>query len=157
MVYSGKWHVSREESPEDRGWEDLSSGPKKGAMERARDAEVWKQARAELSADELRAQGQIFRPGWGHRLVYGSVPARGPNGYEGTGDYHTVERALKVLPQLAAGEEPWCLFIGVNGPHDAFIIPEPFAKMYDADEGEHTRQIDSRFCGRCPPYGVVAS
>jgi arylsulfatase A-like enzyme len=136
MVYSGKWHVSREEGPEDRGWEDLGSGPKKGAMERARDAEVWKQARAELSADELRAQGQIFRPGWGHRLVYGSIPARGPNGYEGTGDYHTVERALKVLPQLAAGDKSWCLFIGVNGPHDAFIIPEPFAKMYDADEVE---------------------
>jgi len=147
MAYSGKWHVSREESPGDRGWENLNSGPPKGAMERARDSEVWKQARAELSADEptpchlprgekARAQGQIFRPGWGHRLVYGSVPAKGPNGYEGTGDYHTVERALKVLPELAAGEKPWCLFVGVNGPHDAFVIPEPFAKMYDADEVE---------------------
>ncbi len=134
MVYSGKWHVSHEEGPDDRGWEVLGSGPQKGAMERARDSEVWKQARAELSTDELRARDQIFRSGWGHRLVYGSVPAKGPNGYEGTGDYRTVERAFKTLPELAAGDEPWCLFVGVNGPHDAFVIPEPFAKMYDPDE-----------------------
>ena len=134
LVYSGKWHVSREEGPEDRGWETLGSGPRRGAMERARDSAVWQQALSELNADELRAPGQIFRPGWGHRLVYGSVPAKGPNGYEGTGDHRTVKRALKVLPELAAGEEPWCLFIGVNGPHDAFVIPEPFAQMYAPDE-----------------------
>ena len=38
------------------------------------------------------------------------------------------------MESLAAGGEPWCLFVGPNGPHDPFIVPEPYASMYDPAE-----------------------
>ncbi|MDP7236614.1 MAG: choline-sulfatase, partial [Candidatus Latescibacteria bacterium] len=31
-------------------------------------------------------------------------------------------------------DTPWCLYIGPNGPHDPFNIPERFADMYDPDQ-----------------------
>jgi arylsulfatase A-like enzyme len=135
LAYSGKWHVSRDEGAEDRGWINLSGASRKGgsAVRNRRDPDIWQSEKEDLEANRRRSRGEVLRPGWGNRLLYGSVPAKGPNGYEETGDHRIVQRALAGLADLTAGDDPWCLFIGVNGPHDAFIIPEVFARMYDPE------------------------
>ena len=136
LAYCGKWHVSRVEGPEDRGWENLGYGAEKGQVAQTSVPKFWREARAELNRDIPRGRGQLFRPGWGHQCIYGAVPDQGPNGYEGTGDYRIGMRALEALPRLAACDDPWFLMIGVHGPHDAFIVPETFARMYDAEQVE---------------------
>lgn len=130
LIYTGKWHVSRNIGPEDRGWDTL--GIKKAAFsDRRREPEFWQAPKSEMEENHPRRRGELLRPGWGNMLLYGSRPAKGPKGYEGTGDYRTVQRGLEGLKKLAAGDQPWCLFVGVTGPHDSYVIPEPFAKMYD--------------------------
>ena len=132
MFFSGKWHVSNEENPKDRGWEELKvSSPgdgKRGTPPESR----WHDAASEDQS--TRARGQIMRPGWGNYQVYGSRPTQSEKGYDTTNDYGYAAEALKVLPDLASSEEPWCLFVGPNGPHDPFIVPENYATMYDPAE-----------------------
>ncbi|MCC7492464.1 MAG: sulfatase-like hydrolase/transferase [Fimbriimonadaceae bacterium] len=130
LGYSGKWHVSRDIMPADRGWTDYGSGPLRGQFSTSRQPANWERAHRELTAPEPRQPGWVQRPGWGNIRVYGSVPDGGPRGYEGTADHRVVTRAIDGLRQLAAGEDPWCLYVGTGGPHDPYIVPETFARMY---------------------------
>jgi arylsulfatase A-like enzyme len=132
MAFSGKWHVSDTENPADRGWEELVvTAPKGSFMHRS--PEQWRDIGAGDS-DVVRAPGSIKRPGWGDFRLYGSYPDRGPKGYEGTSDARVVTAAVEALPGLAASGEPWCLYVGPLGPHDPFVVPEWFLRMYDGVE-----------------------
>lgn len=133
LAYAGKWHVSGEENPADRGWEELYvTGRTEGYRERRLD--WW--AERDISAEQTcpRERGQIKRPGWGDYQLYDSYPTDGPKGYENERDYEVVQSALEALPRLAGKDAPWVLFIGPSGPHDPFIIPERFAQMYYPDD-----------------------
>ena len=92
LAYSGKWHVSRDEGAEDRGWVNLAGISRKGAgaVRDRRRSEVWQSEKEDLKVNRPRNRGEVLRSGWGNRLLYGSVPAKGPNGYEETGDHRIV-------------------------------------------------------------------
>ena len=133
LAYAGKWHVSNVEDPGDRGWRELLVTCGKGSFHHAR-YERFDQIAVEQQEDLRREEGMIWRPGWGHYRLYGSVPDGGPKGYEKVHDYKVVQSAIEGLGELARGGEPWALYCGPQGPHDPFIIPEKFARMYDPDE-----------------------
>jgi arylsulfatase A-like enzyme len=136
LTYTGKWHVSDAEDPSDRGWEQLTLTAAKGSyMHRSiRDWEKMAREGSGGAEGEPRGRGEILRPGWGHFRLYGSFPTDGSKGYEEHRDYRVVREALEALPRLAAGGDPWFLFIGVTGPHDPFIVPERFVDLYDPAE-----------------------
>jgi arylsulfatase A-like enzyme len=130
LAYSGKWHVTDAENPSDRGWEELLVTAGKGSyMDRS--IAQWRRQAEEPEPGGPRARGQVLRPGWGHYQLYRTVPDAGPNGYEGHPDYRVVRSALEALPRLAREEGPWCLYVGTVGPHDPFVVPERFVRMYD--------------------------
>ena len=130
LAYSGKWHVTDAENPADRGWDEIMVTAGKGSYMH-RSIRDWETMAQQPPTDEPRKRGEIVRPGWGNVQLYRTVPAGGPKGYEGTGDYRTVKAAVDAIPQLAAGDEPWFLFVGPNGPHDPYVVPEPFVRQYD--------------------------
>jgi arylsulfatase A-like enzyme len=130
LAYAGKWHVTDAEDPSDRGWEELLVSAGKGSFMH-RSQEQWRQQAAEPEPEGSRGRGQVLRPGWGHYQLYRTLPDTGPNGYEGTRDYRTVQSALEALPRLASRDAPWFLYVGPSGPHDPFFVPERFVKMYD--------------------------
>ncbi|MGC9319075.1 MAG: sulfatase-like hydrolase/transferase [Armatimonadota bacterium] len=135
LSFAGKWHVSGVENPADRGWKELH------VTARATDRHELRLQRildgvAEEDHSRPREDGQILRPGWINRHIYGSRPDAGPKGYEDVGDYTVVQSAMEELPRLAEQNAPWMLYCGPSGPHDPFIIPERFASMYDPDEVE---------------------
>ena len=132
MMYSGKWHVSNHENPRDRGWEELEVGAPGDQRSGTPPMSQWESAARE--SNETRHRGQILRPGWGHYQLYGTRPSQTSKGYEDSVDYGYVNTANEILPELTASDDPWCLYIGPNGPHDPFIVPERFAAMYDPDE-----------------------
>jgi arylsulfatase A-like enzyme len=133
-ILCGKWHVSGEEDPKDRGWEERAVTAA-GATLHSRTIEHWRQGpqHADSSGSE-RPRGHVQRPGWGDFTVYKTLPDGGPKGYEADPDYKVLQAALTALPELAAGDEPWCLFVGHIGPHDPFNVPEKFVKLYDPAE-----------------------
>lgn len=132
MVYSGKWHVSNRENPRDRGWEERAVGGPGNSEHGRPPLSRWEEAAREPEGH--RDRGQVLRPGWGNYQVYGTQ--RGTKGYQNTGDYEFVSQGIEALDDLTSGNDPWCLFIGPNGPHDPFIIPEPYAAMYDPGDIE---------------------
>lgn len=136
MAYSGKWHVSHEEGPEERGWQNLNGPFPKGKPDARLQPQMWQSAKQQLAAPEARQRGCVLRPGWGNVRLYGEMAPKGDDRYAGHGDTRIVARGLEALKGLAAGEDPWCLYLGVNGPHDCYVIPEYFARMYDPAQVE---------------------
>jgi len=131
MSFTGKWHISRSEGPKDRGWDELTVGSNVDPNgDYGIPTSRWAAARDQMQAGADRKRGEVVRPGWGNIQVYGTADGS----YTDSNDYRFVTDAVNALPGLAAGDDPWCLFVGPNGPHDPFIIPEPYASMYDPDE-----------------------
>lgn len=126
LYYSGKWHVSAEETPKSRGWTELY------LKEQARDNGSRRQAFKEMK-DEFgtrdRQRGELLRPGWGSYKLYGTSK----KAYHELDDYQCVQQGIRQLNALKDSEQPWCMYIGTTGPHDPFIIPEEFAVMYNPD------------------------
>jgi len=129
LTYTGKWHVSDEENPADRGWHELLVTAGKGSVMHT-GWDRWAKPPDEPPNAE-RERGRIWRPGWGTYRLYGSTPDGGPKGYESHHDYRVLESGVAALADLARLDGPWVLYIGLVGPHDPFVIPERFARMYD--------------------------
>lgn len=131
LTLCGKWHVSAEENPADRGWHERALTAVKGTAHH-RHIDQWRHGpmRTDSSGGE-RPRGHIQRPGWGDFVVYKALLDGGPKGYEDLHDYQVVQAAVDELDKLTAQERPWCLFVGPVGPHDPFNVPERFVRMYD--------------------------
>ncbi len=131
LHFSGKWHVSVEESPADRGWTEHFVSGGKGTHH----GWAWDQYRkltegaGKQGGEETRRQGEILRPGYGTYRLYatGEVETTGALQHDET----AMTKALDVLPKLAAGDQPWCLYVGLIGPHDPYVVPQKYLDMYD--------------------------
>ena len=126
MAWSGKWHVSVTETPKDRGWEELIvTGYRPREHGRGWD---WPREQAQKTESSRRGEGQILCPGWGTYTLYGPQERD-----ESWVDERIVAGALEALARLAGGKDPWALYVGVNGPHDPYFVPQRFIDLYDPD------------------------
>ncbi len=138
LFYTGKWHVSATENPSDRGWTELEVS-NKATEKRGGEMKEWKTAKR--TDNETRGRGEVLKPGWGTMKLYGTYEKNDTgeaivNGYEGHHDYKFIKAALKTLDKLKDDQAPWCMYVGPTGPHDPFIVPEKYAKMYDPNDFE---------------------
>ncbi|MFA6109308.1 MAG: sulfatase-like hydrolase/transferase [Candidatus Latescibacterota bacterium] len=116
MHYSGKWHVSVQESPGDRGWtEHFVSGT--AADHHGMTWDQYRRVAKETSPTE-RGEGQILRPGYGAYTLYGTSNEGGHQH-----DETAVSRGVEVIDRLGRETEPWCLYVGTIGPHDPYRVP----------------------------------
>jgi arylsulfatase A-like enzyme len=135
LGFAGKWHVSATESPADRGWTEYHASAVKGEMHGLR----WERFRAmaqEPEGDAAREKGELLRPGWGRYRLYGTREANPEYDPFHPHDLDAVRAGIRALNDLAAGDKPWCLFVGPVGPHDPYVIPEYYATMYDPADVE---------------------
>lgn len=129
LTWCGKWHVSAEERPADRGWEEREVTAV-GGTHHGRPIEAWRDG--PLTPDgEPRPRGHVQRPGWGNFPLYKTLPDGGPKGYEELHDHRIIRAAADSLHELVEQEQPWCLFVGPVGPHDPYCVPERFVRLYD--------------------------
>lgn len=137
LTLCGKWHVSVEEGPADRGWHEREVTGGKGTFH-SRSIDDWRIGpRGPSTAEgEERPRGHVLRPGWGDFVVYETLPDGGPKGYEDLHDDKVVRAAVDTLNQVAEQDDPWCLFVGCIGPHDPFNVPQKFVDMYDPNDVE---------------------
>jgi arylsulfatase A-like enzyme len=129
MYYAGKWHVSALETPKSRGWTELYL--KEQPLDNGSRRRAFKEMKDEAGTRD-RQRGEILRPGWGSYKLYGTSPKK----VEELDDYQCVQKAVHQLNELKESGQPWCMYIGLTGPHDPFIIPEPYASMYNPHEIE---------------------
>ena len=125
--YCGKWHVSIEESPKDRGWHEHFVTAVAGTYH----GQTWDHYRnlAEKPDQTSRGEGGILRPGYGAYRLYGTGPDEGNRH-----DERTVAEALDILPELTQKSDPWCLYVGAIAPHDPYVVPRRFLDMYNIDD-----------------------
>jgi len=131
LAYAGKWHVCADEGPADRGWRDYGSNSLGGVDRHGATWDEWVRQSQIPDDDSPRKRGQLLRPGWGRYTLYGQRPTTPEAEPFDPGDYRIVQNGLCALRDLTAQPEPWCLYIGTNGPHDPYIVPEHYATMYD--------------------------
>lgn len=136
MYYSGKWHVSAEEGPQDRGFELLYhtksyTGIKSGDEMRVPVTYEWNWYMDRPMCDPARERrdGEIMRNGYPEYFLYGENE-------HPFGDEDVVNAAVNKLREGGDGENPWCMFVGPLGPHDPYFVPQRFLDMYDIDEIE---------------------
>jgi len=128
MHFSGKWHVSSEESPKDRGWhEHLVSGT--AAEHHGKRWEDFKSV-ASLPEQAVRGDGEILRPGYSTYTLYKTLDEVKKNSH----DEKVVAESLSILDDVSKGDKPWCLFVGLIGPHDPYNVPRKYVDMYDLDD-----------------------
>ena len=127
LFWTGKWHVSAEETPKDHGWrEGLVSGFKP-----TEHGPTWRHYERVAGEPEpgRRGEGEILRPGYGTYRLYGEREAEG----EGHDERATAE-AIEAIERLSAGDRPWAIFAGLQGPHDPYMVPSRFLDLYDLDD-----------------------
>lgn len=133
MAWSGKWHVCADEGPKDRGWVEYNVNAVQPETHGLRWDNFLRMA-ATHESDAPRARGELLRPGWGRYQLYGTRPPRPESDPFTPGDLHTVQKGIGALGELCRQAKPWCLYIGPVGPHDPYIIPDKYARMYDPSD-----------------------
>jgi arylsulfatase A-like enzyme len=128
MHFVGKWHISAHEMPRDRAWTEHFVSAARGARHGLRWAEF--RERANQPGPAQRGEGQILRPGYGDYTLYRTLPAADPSSH----DEVAVRHAEEVLPVLGAGGQPWCLYVGLIGPHDPYNVPQQYLDLYNLDD-----------------------
>jgi arylsulfatase A-like enzyme len=138
-TYVGKWHVGRDQGPEEFGFEY------RGGADRHHDADLagdFEEYREELGVDvtEEDLEDRI-------ETTTGTlVAATDPVSVEATRPYYMAERAIE---QLREGiEEPFFLRVDLYGPHHPYVVPEPYASMYDPTDIEPPDSYRETFCGK---------
>ena len=138
--YAGKWHVDEQTGPTGYGFYgkdflgysfpggDLLPGLQFGGKLRSHNH----------YADYLKECGFDPPPTVSHRFV-GTNPSNqaqemfalheGP--VESCIEYFVAEEAMRVLDEVATGEEPFFLWANFWGPHSPSLVPEPYFSMYD--------------------------
>lgn len=144
LSYAGKWHVSNEETPADRGWHEVtefaSHMPLRGHRQWANlgtdgdDHTGWANSGpVPTDVASPRPRGHVQRPGWGD-VVTRPAPIEGPDACTKTHFYqHAVGPGIDELQRLVQDEHadsPWCLCISTdmvpNSP-----CPRELLELYD--------------------------
>lgn len=130
MYFSGKWHVSAEEGPTDRGFESLNTD--RHSYKKAKNAPLtyewdffYKDAYIN-TGNETRIEGEIIRPGYPRYFQYGETE----NPFRDADVIDAAEAQLAVLPE----DRPWCMYVGTLGPHDPYFVPKRFLDMYNIED-----------------------
>ena len=126
LHYTGKWHVSVEESPKDSGWHEHFVSGTKGTLHGVR-WDHYRELAQQPDATE-RGEGEILRPGYGTFRLYGAAERKNDH------DPTVCREALELIPQLAEAGEPWGLYVGFIGPHDPYVVPQRYLDLYDIDD-----------------------
>lgn len=133
MYFSGKWHVSNEEGPQDRGFELLYHPKKYTGLHLSDEARIpmrweWDFYRDKKQSNPAakRREGEILRDGYPEYFLYGET--------EHPFDDEEVVAAAEEKLRSGMGDEPFCMYVGTLGPHDPYKVPQRFLDLYDIND-----------------------
>ena len=129
LLFDGKWHVSTETSPADHGWEEVFVSAGKGERH-GLTWEGWQNLARQEGPAEERVPGLIRRPGWKDYRLYRTLPDDAPAQH----DERVVEHAVDALGRLGGESQPWCLYVGLIGPHDPYNVRRRYVDRYRLED-----------------------
>lgn len=129
MKYTGKWHISADERPADRGWEEFGTLT---AVPPERHETSWDMHPGPRDAETkggLRDCVWVPRDGWPDALL----SAVSPKPSQETLEYRQTQDTVAMIRELAGGDQPWCVNLGWVTPHDPYTVPVDYADLIDPD------------------------
>ena len=131
LYYSGKWHVSASQSPDQFGFEllyhNLAGYNKYPNIPDVREWDLYtKRGDTVDKGDEPRTQGRIVREGYEEYIQYGINESP----YK---DQEVTTAAIDKLDDIDP-TTPFFMYVGTVGPHDPYCVPQRFLDMYDIND-----------------------
>ncbi|WP_254766805.1 sulfatase-like hydrolase/transferase [Salinilacihabitans rarus] len=145
-TYTGKWHVGRDQTPETFGFEYL------GGSDRHHDDidEAFREYRRQRGTpvEETDLDDEIYTHGGPDEGVLAAATT--PVDVEDTRAYFLAEMTLDALDAYADGDREGPFFHRTDfyGPHHPYVVPEPYASMYDPDEIDPPESYAETFDGK---------
>jgi arylsulfatase A-like enzyme len=146
LTYTGKWHVGDDQTPEDFGFSYL------GGSDVHHDDidEAFREYRGERGTplEETALEDELYTRGGEESGTL--VAAKTPVDVEDTRAYFLAERTIDAIEAHATGnrEAPFFHRADFYGPHHPYVVPEPYASMYDPDEiarpGSYAETFDGK-------------
>ena len=133
LFFSGKWHVSSSEGPENRGFKNIyarndSYNIYKPTPNLPNDSEWNAYKKYSRRKEYPRREGEIIRPGYPEYVQYGVHD-------DLFRDIPVVDAAVNKINDLT-GETPFLMYVGTVGPHDPYFVPQKYLDMYDINDIE---------------------
>jgi len=142
-TYIGKWHVSHERGPGDFGFRYF------GGSDIHHDNfdvafEYYREVRG-ISIEESAVEDRIYAgTGANKSLIAGTDPVD----VEASRPYFLADVTISALERWADGEGPFFHRTDFLGPHHPYVIPEPYASMYDPSDIEPWGSYAETFDGK---------
>jgi len=128
-AYVGKWHVGRNKTPGDFGFEYVG-GSDDHHDEHLRSGLEDHQRAHDIDPEGIEPQDPIYATFEDARdLLGGSLPIPP----EATRTGFNAELTIQRLEALAEADGPFFHRVDFQGPHHPYLVPEPYASMYDPE------------------------
>lgn len=126
--YIGKWHVGRNQRPEEFGFQYLGGGD--GHHDAANtDFREYQQEQG-VDPDEIDLEETIYASNRDPTLIAAKTPVP----LEATRTYYLAEKTIERLEEWAEGDGSYFHRTDFPGPHHPYTVPEPYASMYDPED-----------------------
>ncbi len=128
LYFSGKWHVSAEQGPDQFGFEPIYHNVSQyQKYKNESDMNEWnlytQGIRPVDTGNEVRTEGRIIREGYEEYIQYGIDESP----YK---DLEVTEAAVTKIGEVNK-DKPFFIYVGTVGPHDPYNVPQKFLDMYD--------------------------
>lgn len=142
--YAGKWHVGRDQRPEDFGFTTLA---REGSTADGNGFEEYLREHG-VDPDQVELEDEIYADYGGDDDLL--VSAKTPVPKEATLTYYLTEVTIERLEALTGRDDPFFHRTDFPGPHHPYVVPKPYASMYDPAEIEQWENYAETFDGK--PY-----
>jgi len=129
-AYVGKWHVGRTKTPEDFGFDYVGGSDDHHDAHLASGLDSY-QRDHDIDPEEIEPRDPVYAEFPDSRDLLGATLPIPP---EATRSAFNAELTIERLEQLADADEPFCHRVDFQGPHHPYLVPEPYASMYDPEE-----------------------
>jgi len=142
--YVGKWHLGREQTPEDFGFKYLGGGDALHDMADPRYEDYVADMGIDPENDEVITDEFATSHEESPITIVGttSLPP------EATRTYYLTERTIERIEAVADADRPILHRTDFAGPHHPYVVPEPYASMYDPDDVERWASYDETFADK---------
>ncbi|WP_324662349.1 sulfatase-like hydrolase/transferase [Haloarcula sediminis] len=129
-AYVGKWHVGRTDTPEDFGFDYVGGSDDHHDAHLSAGLDSYQRDYG-VDPDEIEPRDPVYAEFADSREMLGGtlpIPA------EATRSAFNAELTIGRLEQLADADEPFFHRVDFQGPHHPYLVPEPYASLYDPED-----------------------
>ena len=150
--FSGKWHVSAFDEPQDRGFDHNLYQIVSNYGNMRRRYEIHDEDWAHFYSDPDKIDGCAEQKDFG-RIIRSGYPSYHQFGTDENPftDNDTVRHAVQAIEDHS-GEKPMFLYVGTLGPHDPYIPPKRFLDLYDPAQIQLPENFDDDLLDRPALY-----